>query len=283
MRELSDNFVQTLKIGFLSPVLSLVTGDKDLDLQIRHGYLNIYYKGNSLLKLTEKRGNRYGVEIDPKFTGEERVTELIDPESTAAFIARVPHIKERIIEVGRFSLETEYEQLIIRANNQERRNASEYFIVDRQYAVGQARFDLLGIKWARGGRGKNLIVEPCLMEIKFALNTDISKVHHQLDSYYRLIAVNIEEITADIECSFKQRLELGLYDQPANRLAAMKKLQISRSIEDFQFILVLVDYNPHSRHLDLDKIAALPFADQVRIYYSGFAMWESRLSVLGGG
>ena len=278
MRELSENFIQTLKGGFLYPLLSLVTGDKDLDLQIRAGYLNIYYKGNSLLKLTETLGNRFRVDIDPKFTGGERIPDLIDPESTAAFIARVPLIKERIVEFGKNSLETEYEQLIIRANNRERRNNSEYFIVDRQYTVGRERFDLLGIKWARGRRSRGQTVEPCLMEIKFALNTDISNVHRQLESYYNLIAANLAEITSDMESSFKQRLELGLYDQSANRLAAMKTLHISRAIEDFQIILVLVDYNPHSRHLDLEKIAALPFADQVRIYYSGFAMWEKRLS-----
>lgn len=277
MRELSDNFIQILKHGLLSPLLDLVTGDKDLDLQIRAGYLNIYYKGNSLLKLTETPGNRYKVDIHPKFTGRGSIPALIDSESTATFITSVPHIKERIIEFGRTSLETEYEQLIIRANNQERRNNSEYFIVDRQYTVRRERFDLLGIKWARTRRRKGQTVEPCLMEIKFALNADISKVHRQLENYYNLIADDIEEITSDMESSFKQRLELGLYDQPTNRLEAMKTLRISQALEDFQFILILVDYNPNSRHLNLDKIAALSFADQIKIYYSGFAMWEQRL------
>jgi hypothetical protein len=278
MKEISENYIQSLKGGFLLHLPNHVTSDNFLDLQIRTCYLLIYYKGNSLLKWTEMPGSRLRVEIHHKFTGGDRIPNLIDLESTDAFLARVPLIKERIFEFGNCSLETEYEQLSIRANNQERRSNSEYFIVDRQYSVGRERFDLLGIKWARGRRSKGQTVQPCLMEIKFALNADISNVHRQLESYYNLIAANIAEITSDMESSFKQRLELGLYDQPANRLAAMKTLQISRALEDFHIILVLVDYNPHSRHLDLEKIAALPFADQVRIYFSGFAMWESRLS-----
>ena len=52
MRHLSEGFISNLKHGYLSGIVQRVIEDKDLDLQIRDNYLNIYYKGNSLLKLT---------------------------------------------------------------------------------------------------------------------------------------------------------------------------------------------------------------------------------------
>jgi hypothetical protein len=57
-----------------------VIADKDLDLQIREGYLNIYYKGNSLLHLKET-ATGYHVKMDPKFRGELPVQPLLDAET----------------------------------------------------------------------------------------------------------------------------------------------------------------------------------------------------------
>ncbi len=98
----------------------------------------------------------------------------------------IPRIKTNILKHGT-SLEIEYEQLIIRANNLEARNNSEYFIVDRQYSVPEGRFDLTGMYWKAKGRKKYQTVQPCLMEVKFALNDDIKDVHQQLEKYYEAI------------------------------------------------------------------------------------------------
>jgi hypothetical protein len=57
-------------------------------------------------------------------------------------------------------------------------------------------------------------------------------------------------------------------------LKALKTLKISDHIEVFKFILVMVDYIPSSSLLDLEKIAALPFSDQIKVFQSGFGMWE---------
>ena len=72
--------------------------------------------------------------------------------------------------------------MIIRANNYEPRNNSEYYIIDRQITAGDAgRFDLTGIYWARGKRRKGQEVSLCLMEVKFALNTGFSMWGANLD------------------------------------------------------------------------------------------------------
>jgi hypothetical protein len=169
----------------------------------------------------------------------------------------------------------EYEQLIVRANNLEPRNNSEYFIVDRQYAINRERIDLLGLYWARAGRRrKHQEVPLVLMEVKFALNTDIQDVHNQLTRYYAAIKPIYTELATEIEIIFRQKIKFGLLNQPPDRLVAMETLRVSRNIETLQFVLILVDYNPFSSQLDLSKLAGLPFSNKVNIFHSGFAMWR---------
>lgn len=277
MRQLSPTFLQTLKTGFLAPLVQRVCADPDLDLEIRDNYLNIYYKGNSLLRLDEATPPRYRVKIDTKFLAGQPLLDLVDPQTVSCFLAAIPRLKENIQIHGKSTVETEYEQLVIRANNYQPRNNSEYFVIDRQYAGPAGRFDLTGLFWPRKGRQKNRMAYPCLIEIKYALNPDIQEVHAQLSRYYAAIQNNLESFVLEAETVFKQKLELGLFNLPANRLAAMKDLRLSRELRDFQFILLLIDYNPHSSAFDPARLAALPFADQVRVFQTGFALWESNL------
>ena len=280
MRKLSESFMEALSRGFISGIRKTVIDDKDLDFQIRNNYINIYYKGNSLLKLTEVSPKKYKVDIHPKFIGSIPIPDLVDEKSAKVFINRIPDLKENIIRHGVTSLEVEYEQLIIRANNNEKRNNSEFFVIDRQYATPGGRFDLTSIFWKRNKRKSGQIVPLCFMEIKFALNQDIKDVHNQIDRYYNEIKKNTDYIAKEAGVILRQKLELGLFDQDLNRLEAMKTLKISRDIDEYQFILVLVDYNPFSKSLDLEKLKALKFADQVKIFYGGFAMWERELTKL---
>jgi len=278
MHKLSPTFLNCLKSDFLSEITEYVKDDHDLNLEIRDSYINIYYKGNSLLKLTEVGSlPRYKAQIDKKFLEGIKISLELTKSSVPKFVKNIPFIKENIIKHGHNSLELEYEQMIIRANNFEYRNNTEYFIVDKQYAVKEGRFDLTGFYWKRVGRKKNQKVPVCFMEIKFALNTDIRLVHEQLAKYYEPIKNNAADIAEEMENVFKQKLTLELYDQPSARLKVMNTLTFSRNIKDFQFILVLVDYNPNSRLFALKSIRKLPFAKQIKVFYSGFGMWKQNI------
>jgi hypothetical protein len=275
MHKISDTFLHCLQTGFLSEITKRVKKDRDLNLEIRENYINIYFKGNALLKLTEAGVlQRYKVEIHKKFSEGLEIPFELTEGNVHEFVTNMPFIKENIIKYGQRSIELEYEQMIIRANNYEPRNNTEYFIVDRQYTVKEGRFDLTGIHWKMQGRQKNRKASVCLMEIKFALNQDIQHVHEQLAKYYGPIKNNAAKIAEEMEAVFKQKLELGLYNHPLNRLNAMKTLRFSKDIDDFQFILVLVDYNPNSRLFALDELKQLPFATQIKVFRSGFGMWE---------
>jgi hypothetical protein len=270
-----------LTSGFLSGLTRKVRHDKDLDLEIRENYFNIYYKGNSLLKLDEQASGRYRVGLHPKFAnGLTLPTHLMDEATTDGFLQGIPLLKERIIQYGQSSLETEYEQLLIRANNLESRNTSEYFVVDRQYAVNpESRFDLVGFFWDRNRRRQGQQVPLCFMELKFARNSDIKVVHEQIARYYEAIKVDTPARAQEFEGIFKQKLALGLFDQP-KRLEALQTLRFSNDIDQYQFVVVLIDYNPHSALFDLDALKALPFANQIRVFRGGLAMWQTNLTPL---
>ena len=62
----------------------------------------------------------------------------------------------------------------------------------------------------------------------------------------------------------------------------MRTLKIDESIENAQFIVVLVDYNPNSTFFGRAKLDELPFADQVKIFRSGFGMWSNSLEDVAG-
>jgi len=281
MRKLSATFINSLKSGFLAGIRKKVIADSDLTLEIRDNYINIYYKGNSLLKLTESIHGRYKADIHEKFRdGLDIPLDFIDQETTAMFLKNIPLLKENVVMHGKHSLEIEYEQMIIRANNFEPRNNSEYFIIDRQYVVGKQRFDLTGIFWDRKARRKGQEVDLCFIEVKFALNQDISEVHNQLKGYYEAIRPRAKNIAEEGETIFRQKLELGLYNQSAERIEAMKTLSFSKDISQFQFVLVLVDYNPNSLKLNLDSLAKLPFSKQIRVFFGGFAMWQQNMKPL---
>ena len=280
MRGLSENYFDCLKSGFLSGITESVKGDPDLNLEIRNNYINVYYKGNSLLKLSETSTHQYKAVIDKKFLEELRFPLVFTEGNIDRFLSAIPLLKQNIVKHGKRSLELEYEQMIIRANNYEPRNNSEYFIVDRQYAVKEGQYDLTGIFWERSRRSRNQEVPVCLMEIKFALNADINIVHEQIYRYYKSIKPRAAEFATEMQFVFRQKLDLGIYKQPKERLAALKTLKFSREIEKFQFILVLVDYNPYSSKLDLSSLANLPFADQIKVFFGGFAMWQQNVTSL---
>jgi hypothetical protein len=281
MRKLSNTFLNCFKSGFLSEITQRIKSDRDLNLEIRESYINIYFKGNSLLKLAEANSLlHYKAEIHKKFLEGVNISLDFTEDTVPQFVTNIPYIKENIVKYGQRSLELEYEQMIIRANNYEPRNNTEYFIVDRQYTVKEGRFDLTGIHWAREGRRRKQEVPVCLMEIKFALNHDIQEIHEQLARYYEPIKNHAAHIAEEMETVFRQKLALNLYNQPLDRLNVMKTLTFSRDIKDFQFILVLVDYNQNSRLLALEKIRKLPFVSQIKVFYSGFGMWQHNVNLI---
>ena len=117
--------------------------------------------------------------------------------------------------------------------------------------------------------------------MNFSVNQYISKVYEQLDRLYDAIKPRAHAIAEEYEIIFHQKLELGLYKQPLDRIEALKTLTIIKDISTFQFILTLVDYNHKSTKLHLEKLMSLSFADQIKVYMGGFGLWQENVKPLG--
>lgn len=284
-RGLNESLLELFKNGHLNTLIQCVRADKDLDFQIRENYINIYYKGHSLVKLSEN------LKIESAFIKNTQAPlYLNNEEDTKKFIATMPVIKEEIrswrVENNKENLEGEYEQLLIRANNLEEKTASEYYMIDRQYQtekeMGMNRFDLTGFYWNNKSPRSNKVVPLSFIEVKFGLNNDIQNLHEQLERYYNYVKNHTNELVEEYQVIFAQKLKLNLMNQNEDKLRALSEVKFSNNIDDFRFVIVLVDYNPRGKLVERAKIGLkkLSFADQIRIYYTGFALWEQNAELL---
>jgi len=69
MRELSELFLNNLlqPEGILHPILTRVKKDHTLMLAIRDGFINIYYRGGSILRVTELHQGHYQTFFDKRY------------------------------------------------------------------------------------------------------------------------------------------------------------------------------------------------------------------------
>jgi len=126
IRALSEPFYNALKNddGLLYPLLERVKQDHTLMLAIRDSYINIYYRGGSILKLTEKDKKSYKPFFDKKYNVYDKpvpVDELPDTidnrEHVIKWIDAFPYLKD--IMDSFFSKnskpEREFQQLVKRS------------------------------------------------------------------------------------------------------------------------------------------------------------------------
>ena len=286
------NFMHKLrKGGGYAPIVESVCKDKDLDMEFRGNCLNVYYKGNSILDLDERGGNTVHPNIKRHVPEIPTSLEDKDTQDAERYVGLLPKIKYAVTKQrskSTDSLEREYEQLIIRANNFERRNNSEYIILDRQYAGNkkdQVQFDLVAVKWPRENRNKNHTGYLALIEVKYALNSDIQDLAKQIERYYSYLSQgrNMKSICEDMQKVLRQKLELGLVSGTTKEQRdQLGQLTIDTNLKLAETIIYLIDYNPNSTLFARakPKLTELPFARQILIAYGGFAMWDQGLKPL---
>jgi hypothetical protein len=168
-RGLSDKFMRDLEEGLLQPVLTLVKADDTLSLCIRDEYVNIYYRGASLLQIRPVGGNGYRFRFDPDYENSRpegleghvptvnwkllHHADTVDcPAGVALWLSHVPLLKQTMDFW--FSkhpkLEREFQQTIERVNNCNIH--TDYYVVDIEYTSSQfpeLRADMLAFHWPR--------------------------------------------------------------------------------------------------------------------------------------
>lgn len=275
MRELSKKFINDLLNGDLKDILKIVKSDNSLDLEIRGDYINIYYRGGNILKITEEVKS-YKYDFEYKY--------IIAEEDLAISIYGSKYVKgskKREIEIEKenrnwlkyFTLtkqvmdmyitsnnkeEREYQQLVVRENNYSSlANGTDYFIIDIEYDNHQgARFDIVAIEWMSTSEDRKLLksYKPKLvvLEMKYgdgALNGAAGMNEHIKDfKDFTSIPSVVDSFKAEMLKVFEQKRKLGLI--PCLKKEVGKTGGNDNKIEEFaddiDFGFLLANHDPAS-------------------------------------
>ena len=273
MRHLSEYFLNALRSGTLRPVLERVHRDNNLDLELRGKEVTVYYKGLRLLSIKEKSGcfewsvidNQYNInhislpDIDCSCMNLSHLAEYINQSKML-----IDHYHEKE------SCEREIQQMVIKENNYSANsNDTDFFIIDMEYQVGKARFDLIALKWdstpvSRKGNAVQLyIIE--VKQGKDAIRNDSGLQKHYTD-YHKFITSNlVEDFKKDMITVFKQKLKLGLITMTGNAYKN-KEFVVDDRIE---MAIILANYKTASQQLR-NELESFQYKDELKFMTSSF-------------
>jgi len=271
MRGLKEQFIIDLKTGILAPFGKAVLADTTLCLEIRDNYVNIYYRGGNMFRLTKVRAG-YSAFFDLEYAKGDKgelariipLAEIKEPVDVAAWTAMLPHFKQAMDRHrGKHAKEErEAQQLILRENNYGRiARKTDYYICDIEYANPNGRFDLVGVHWPNNHRirknahDRRLI----LMEAKYGDGAidDPAGIHSHIRDINKFLSTtsNVRSLKKEMLKIFNQKRELDLVN-------CGKDLE-SFSDEKPMLLLLLANHDPDSKKLrkSLETRPESPHAD----------------------
>jgi|GEM_PF-1905832 len=271
-RLLSADFEEALLGGVLNPVLSLAHEDKDVILEIRENYVDLYCKGNILFEVKKAENDYLIAQPDKAFSDEPSFLAGSRNELQSFIEQKVPFIKQRIACHKPKGSELEFEQAILRAANFEKSHP-DYLIVDRQVSTPgrSGQIDCVGIYWANRASSEAF---PVLCEIKYLAGA-VSYMPSAIQQYYEYISANFDLFKHDLESLFHQKARLGLFPGLSkDAQAKLDKVKIVGGIDKLEIVVALVDHSPKAAQDYLGKLAEMSFHKQITIQKLGFAMWK---------
>lgn len=293
MRVLSDDFMNDLLAdgGLLNPLLCRVKKDDTLMLSIRSGYINVYYRGGSILKLKEGSSQSYAASFDENYDKSEvknpvisNLPELIndkgDLDKWVDAFQEMKGVMDVYFTRHRKS-EREFQQLMCRENNHSPvSNESEYFICDIELSDNDlgARFDASALKWLAKDRRSKDAFRPVLIEVKYAdkaLGGSSGLIKHLKDmDAFVSNEVKYQAFLDTISSQFNQLHQLGLFE--FNQPSSWEGVNMASDVKP-EVVFVLASYNPRGGMLSgilsdekFDEFANASNFD-IKFYVSSFA------------
>lgn len=258
-RQIDEKMLDAFLHGKLHPLLEAVKKDDALDLELRGDSVNIYYRGGSLFKITEKQG-KYTVFFNKKYCVTDSSVLEEYPDVKVA-VDNMPFYKQAMDwwfhEHPKY--EREFQQVIARENNNlgNISRGTDYYIVDIEYANKvnaadkSARFDMVALKWLSDGATRKDVqkVSLALIEVKFgngALQGKAGVSDHLKDFHHFLSDQSfLKEFCEDMSVVFAQKCQLGLVDGLQE-----KQFKVNISCENPEVIFVFANHDPDSKILD---------------------------------
>ena len=199
---------------------SLIKGFKgELDIAIRNNYFNIYYRGNSLARVTFRPKNKYEVAINKGFfentsaatdgrfskrTKGDYVYLIVTSKLLHPLLKR-KHLNEFASRIKQVKHQEEivFEQTLIADN----RNRQDFIFIDRQVTDGNRnRLDLLALLRQKGNKYRFMAIE-----VKLGNNSELSEdVAAQLQRYVTHMEEAFGDYRTCYEKNYEQKRQLGL-------------------------------------------------------------------------
>jgi hypothetical protein len=260
-RGLSETFIQDLLDGALAPLLKRVKNDTTLDMEIRQEYINIYYRGGNVLRVSkDSKRPGYSAFFDLKYgpaiksmLPDEHISSADDAER---WLGQIPLMKDAMdLWFGdNPKAERASQQMVVYENNVSPwAGGTDYFIVDIEYDnhIG-ARFDLIALRWDSDATARKLQGQylPKLTAIEMktgdgALSGDSGLLEHyrQWEGFFadgsQLDAFKLEMLGI-----FEQKRKLGLI--PALKNNPNRVLGVA---PDVDVIFLIANHDPASGKL----------------------------------
>jgi hypothetical protein len=285
-RKLSDEFMSALKEGELNAILKLVTNDDTLDLEIRDEYINIYYRGGSILKISSStKKDFFDYHFDEKYAKQQKpyqesLNNTLNERDWNLFFPIAKQVMDLYFSKSQKS-EREFQQLVVRENNYSPiANGTDYYIVDIEYDNHKnARFDLIGVEWQSEGSKRKLSgkYKPrlVLIEMKYgdkALTGNAGLEKH-VDDIEEFLSnqQTVDDFKSEMIKLFDQKRKLGLIPKLAYTKGNNRN-EVNEFAEEVDFAFLLANHDPASKKLgaELLNLSLTPSKDKIKIITANF-------------
>ena len=254
-RGLSPKFLDDLQSGLLSPLRRRVRADRSLCIELRENYINIYYRGGNLIRVS-RAGSRYVAFFDPNyFEGAWQPFALPpallrEPADVAAWLSALPWLKQGMdLFLGKHPKdEREMQQALLRDNNfGSVARSTDYYVCDIEYASDHGRFDVVAVRWPstpaerkKQDGGRLVVAEvkcgDSALEGEAGLHAHITDVNSHLAD-----PSNVAGLKSEMARAFNQKRALGFIDCARDLLGFSGELPL--------LLLVLANHDPGKSRL----------------------------------
>ncbi len=246
--------------GSLKEILDLVKADHTLEFNIRDNYVNIYYRGGNILRITEKGQHTYEFWFNHNYQKSRPPIEIVNLQThlqNKDWLRFFPFAKQAMdfYFADKQSEEREFAQLVVRDNNYSGvSNGTDYFIIDYEYDNHNgAQFDLVAVEWPSDAQHRKMPHKHkpklVVIEMKYgdgALKGTAGMVKHVKDFVAFLDSdgqvISFKQEMADL---FKQKRELGLVKFGVNG----NNNSIEEFYEEIEMVFLIANHDPESKVL----------------------------------
>lgn len=254
MRQLSSRFVKTLT-GELKNLLDCIVQDKELDMQIRDGYVNVYYHGGNILRIKPRSFEfdemyyndpsvmrstyaRKDAIIHKQLSARRDELKKLLPNNPQEYFrqakAAMDEWAEKLSDIAEYEEKKEQQQIAL-ANRCE----TDYVVLDLEYAVSRnsafkyngdkkkvvPRFDIIAI-----GNGQIVVIE---LKKGLGATEGVSGIGPHIDCYDHTIGRdNGGEFVKEMRELLAQKQEFGLLDSKLKITKEKPKFIFAFSDED---------------------------------------------------